>query len=382
MKQVKQQKRLEIIRFITSVFLNKKVELSRHSDWNYPGLIRDFDNYMLSCYLDYILKKYPENNLVSNEISSKLDEKRKILQFNQDLIKGRAVEVFRQFEREKIEYRVYKGYVLEQILYDNNSVRPYNDIDILIMPASVKRVISILNKLEFKRLDLRTRKIIQPFREFTSHENRYRELNFLDVKTSLGVIDIHWDLNPDFFDRVDWTEIFFKKIRTLENNSESGLRLPGNYDHFLFMLVNIFKHRFYHLAYFIDLIMMIDKFELSISKIKSKAEEAGLKNVFQFILFCWVRIFGLMEYKGCLNPGNFKTQIFEQAVNDILTVNYYPRNPLFYLCCLQDYSEKFRFLQKRLFPDYYELRKYFGRSGKVNRYQYYWEKLWMIKDQF
>ena len=95
----------------------------------------------------------------------------------------RAEQLFSGLSAENIEFLVFKGFSYTYLLYNQSSIRPYTDIDVLIDQADYDQVRDILIKLGYEHYPSRQG-------QFVSFQN-----SFFDSNSPQTVIDLHWQIN-------------------------------------------------------------------------------------------------------------------------------------------------------------------------------------------
>lgn len=98
-------------------------------------------------------------------------------------ISRKIFPVLRLFDDEKIDYQLLKGVPLAYQYYTNPGLRPFGDIDILVRPNEVKRLLSELRSMGFSP--------IVDYPEAVMQEIRHA----IDLIDKAGLkIDLHWDI--------------------------------------------------------------------------------------------------------------------------------------------------------------------------------------------
>lgn len=110
----------------------------------------------------------------------------------------KAAQLFDRFKNNDIRFLVFKGFSYSHLLYNNTSIRPYSDIDILIQYKDYKRVSTILNDLSYQCFPSRQG-------EFISFQN-----TFFDQKPLKTLFDIHWQINNriEFHQHFSFTDLY------------------------------------------------------------------------------------------------------------------------------------------------------------------------------
>jgi hypothetical protein len=91
--------------------------------------------------------------------------------------------IFKEFNKNNIEFLVFKGFAFSFLLYKNTHLRPYSDIDIIIDKENYQKVNTILLELGYIQLQSRQG-------QFVSFQN-----SFYDENSPQAVIDVHWQIN-------------------------------------------------------------------------------------------------------------------------------------------------------------------------------------------
>jgi hypothetical protein len=104
----------------------------------------------------------------------------------------KAKQLFDQLYANNISFLVFKGFSYSYLLYNNTSIRPYSDIDILIQHEDYQVVSTILNVLCYQCFPSRQGKYI-------SFQN-----TFFDQSPLKTLFDIHWQIS----NRVEFHQYF------------------------------------------------------------------------------------------------------------------------------------------------------------------------------
>lgn len=129
------------------------------------------------------------------------------------------------FEKEKIDYAIIKGQVLSKTAYGREGFRDSSDIDILISPQNVSRVMRIMEKCGFRQAIYNEN---GEFRQITRKEkmliaNSHQIVPY--VKKLLENQEVNIDINIDIF----WGEYSGKRfdIKQLLKENSSYVQIYG-----------------------------------------------------------------------------------------------------------------------------------------------------------
>ncbi|MCK4667305.1 nucleotidyltransferase family protein [Candidatus Dependentiae bacterium] len=353
----------------------KKIELRK--------LLSFFDNHLLSCLLSLFFEKNPSYSGQFNErLIEKLADRKKIFLLRKNIFCERLGKIIKIFQLNGIEYLNIKGPILEELIYKYPAIRSFGDLDFLVKEPALLKLKKILINSGYENYSIRFQKAVGSKLGLTTYEKLKREINFIKTRKDSVIIDVHWRVLPNYSCSDQITFELFENLKEFIYNGES-IMIPGNYIYFNYLLLNAFKHRYYNILYFYDLVLFRKKYLPDDKKLSKYLKKYNLLTQFKFILFIWNKIFDYKDPVFLKYSNNiFERKIFNQALSNILNKKFYPQNPIFYLLLSPTFRDKIKLIKSRLLPDYYDLIAHFGRNKKIDRTKYYFEKLCKIKNIF
>ena len=268
--------------FLSVEHLSSLTELlAQNPDW--AKLIAPIRFHSLS---PLIVKHISENNLQNNLPSSSWD---KTLGFarTQTVRRLKLIAVFQElsaiFKENNIEFILLKGLYLSDNFYSNPTLRPMQDIDILVKEETLSRVITILESSGATRLvELQSEYInsllqhIPPF--------IYKDV-MLEVHTNIVAANLPYSFTPDLL----WSNISnhqIQKTNTLVFNPELNL---------VYLCIHLFRHlrtAKFKLIWFTDILQFLSKTtSLDYAVLKSLAAETrsdeAIGQIFFFLQNFW-----------------------------------------------------------------------------------------------
>jgi hypothetical protein len=162
---------------------------------------------------------------------------------------GRLTEVLQLFNQHDLSVLVFKGPVLAEVAYGENSLRQAGDVDVLIEIENFPRAKELLESLGYEMVPALTSS------QQKAHLNFHCEIQFVR-DNGFTVIDLHWSLAPSAFPFALKTEDVFARSR---ESSVGGQRFRtfGVEDLILFQCMHGAKHYWSRLEWITSLAELI-----------------------------------------------------------------------------------------------------------------------------
>ena len=147
---------------------------------------------------------------------------------------GRLMEVLQLFNQSGLPVLVFKGPVLAEVAYGENSLRQAGDVDVLIEVENFQRAKQLLESLGYEMVPALTSS------QQKAHLNFHCEIQFMR-DNRFTVIDLHWSLAPRTFPFELKTEDVFARSRETSVGGQ-GFKTFGVEDLILFQCMHGAKH--------------------------------------------------------------------------------------------------------------------------------------------
>ena len=164
---------------------------------------------------------------------------------------GRLTSVLQLFNQHNLPVLVFKGPVLADLAYGDNSFRQAGDVDVLVSRGNFVRAKELLESLGYEMVPALT-----PSQQ-TAHLNFHCEIPFLR-DNGFTVIDLHWSLAPKAFPFGLNGEEVFARSRQLSIGSQRYPTL-GAEDLIVFQCMHGAKHYWSRLEWITSLAELIQR---------------------------------------------------------------------------------------------------------------------------
>ena len=141
----------------------------------------------------------------------------------------RLRQILYEFKSQNIDAMVLKGPVLAETIYPNPTLRPYEDLDILIRQQDMGRAVSILQKMGFSEVG-------------SEQEKRFSDSGFHRkfLAEDGTPVELHWEfLPPDF--RAFPAGAVWEKARN-QNLCGTDIQTLSTHDEFIYACIHLAKH--------------------------------------------------------------------------------------------------------------------------------------------
>jgi len=189
-------------------------------------------------------------------------------------------------QTQTVDYRLFKGIVTARSVYPEDYLRAFGDADILIRPADLKTVETLLEKDGFTHADDLYRvfpdEIIQKY-SFAQH--------FLRSEPNNVAVDLHLNLSgclhpfqfesDDFWADPDVFQLDGHKLLTFDPEHQA-----------VYAIYHAFKHYFFKLIWFIDAFLLLDRAELDRAKFQALIQKYKLSRLLKYYVAITDELFG------------------------------------------------------------------------------------------
>lgn len=262
-----------------------------------------------------------------------------------------------------IEYRLFKGIVTAKMFYPEDYLRSFGDLDILIRPADLARVESLLAAEGFTAADDLYRvfppEIIRKY-AFARHYNRRQPFNI--------AVDLHLNLSsrlhPFQFDRAEFW-----------SNRQSfwldGLQLQTFTREYqaLYTLYHAFKHYFFKLIWFVDAFLLLDQPGLDRAKFRQLIAANRLNRLERHFISLSRKLFGrlpqvLQDGDGQTGRAHHRINL-ETVLRGNLALSPSRARLLLPIYYLQSWPRRLTYLWRQLLPPMETVKNFYltDRNG-------------------
>lgn len=264
-----------ILEILNPTWLHQKVPyLNRLLKDVKPEILIARANYHgLSPILYYLLRKAAPGNSKFSFLLEKLRkeyiEQTAITMAYDNLLSG----VQTILSEEAVEFIVFKGYILANLIYPEPNTRPFSDIDILIRKRDFHKTVRILRENGFIRRkftfpDL-PESIIRKY-EFSFHLHKKDNIPLnLDIHTNLCE-----SLHPFYFP----VEEFWKNTRNI-TVKDTEITILGAENLLISQCIHVLKHFFFKLIWIYDVHRIIETLEIDWNKLIEFTRKHGISKV-------------------------------------------------------------------------------------------------------
>jgi len=277
----------------------------------------------------------------------------------------------RLFKTNAIDYRVFKGIVTARSVYQEDYLRSFGDLDILVRVDQLQAVESLLQQEGFTHAeDLYSHfpdEIIQKY-SFAQHFNR--------AEPYIIALDIHLNLSgrlhPFQFDSAE----FWDNSSSIAINGSTILTFDREYQA-IYAIYHAFKHYFFKLIWFIDAFLILDQKQLDPEKFQQLIKKYKLTKLLIFYSQITLDLFGRL-------PRVLQQiRILSQCPHRIINVQTVLRGSLPYsqsrarvllpMYYLPGWIIRLRFLWTQLFPPIETVRDFYLQDGPQKKFWSYFK---------
>jgi hypothetical protein len=195
----------------------------------------------------------------------------RVLRFSAELSR-----ITRQFEDRGIQVLAHKGPALSQLLYGDQAMRQFGDLDFLVRDRDVRRARAALIELGYEpRLHL------SPRQEKAYLHSGYEFVFGLGPERNL--VELQWQVLPRFYaTEFDMEELFQRSV----DLQLDGIRLRtlGDEDQLLVLCVHAAKHQWAQVAMLRDIAVLARR-QLNWQLVEAEAERLGILRILAICLW-------------------------------------------------------------------------------------------------
>ncbi len=194
---------------------------------------------------------------------------------NQYMVEQLAI-VIERFKRAGIETLLIKGPALARLAYQDVSLRPFGDLDLVVRPGDVPRAARELDALGFGSS-------LYDQEAFTSGFFDAVEANFHRGEDQVN-IDLHWDLMPPAFALGPSGEAIWKHAGVIDLNGTS-IRTLSNEDHMLYLTAHSARHGWVSLGQVCDVAYFATQVPINWAALFELAKETHCRRILAVALW-------------------------------------------------------------------------------------------------
>jgi len=273
------------------------------------------------------------------------------------------------FKTNAIDYRFFKGIVTAKSVYQEDYLRSFGDLDILVRADQLRTIESLLQQEGFTHAeDLYSHfpdDIIQKY-SFAQHFNRVEPYTIaLDVHLNLS----GW-LHPFQFDLAE----FWDNSTTIAINGSPIPTFDREYQA-IYAIYHAFKHYFFKLIWFIDTFLILDQKQLDPGKFQRLIKKYKLTKLLTFYSQITLDLFGRLPLvvQQIRFPAPHPHRIINAQTVLRGTLPYSQSRarillPMYYL---PGWGRRLRFLWTQLFPPIETVRNFYMQDGPQKKFWNY-----------
>jgi len=273
------------------------------------------------------------------------------------------------FKANAVEYRIFKGIVTAKSVYQEDYLRSFGDLDILVRADQLQAIESLLQQEGFTHAeDLYSHfpdEIIQKY-SFAQHFNRVEPYNVsLDVHLNLS-----GRLHPFQFDSAE----FWDNQTSIAINGSTILTFNREYQA-IYAIYHAFKHYFFKLIWLIDAFLLLDQKQLDPEKFQQLIKKYKLTKLLIFYSQITLDLFGRLPV------AIQQIQISSQRPHRIINAQTVLQGALPYsqsrarillpMYYLRGWIARLRFLWTQLFPPIETIRNFYLQDGPQKKFWNY-----------
>ncbi len=259
------------------------------------------------------------------------------------ILEREALRVIRRLNQGGVTALVYKGLVLGETLYGDTSLRPHQDLDLMLRSSDVAAAVELLCAEGYEPEPELARATPKEWRHWC-------ELNF-DRKIAEGLsgrfhVELHWRVLPGFTGIVAGdAEDMVRRRRTLRL---SGLEVfvPDPVDHFLALALHGAKHRWEELRLVLDVALLAATLSTDdVQVLRARAQEQRVRRLTSLALRLGERLGG----PALASPDDEVDALADEAEHRIFSPSVRRRftDATFLLRCLDSWTDVGRYLTAR-----------------------------------
>lgn len=268
-----------------------------------------------------------------------------------------------RFNKHNIEVMLIKGIQLGLEVYEDSYQRWMGDIDLLVKSGDWHKASSILNDLGFYSPEGLSSPNIRTLKYLDSHIDFRKQSTKIELKSNVWAIDF------PYFDFNIWQRA--RKIKLKDRK----IFFPSYEDTLLISCVNLIRHNFEGLIWFMDIKKIMDKFGKSLDwdKFLKTVHDYDLAASVYYVFYFTDKLFALDlpgDLLPKLKPHRLKDVLFnffwDRKVILLEKEGYCCRRKISFECLLVLFCGKFNFRPRKFFKyTTYLLRMIFTPPGFI-----------------
>ncbi|HLH77148.1 MAG TPA: nucleotidyltransferase family protein [Candidatus Binataceae bacterium] len=206
------------------------------------------------------------SGLVPASIRARLANAARLLRLRNLVMTQSLLQTVAVLEAAGVAALPFKGPVLAQAAYGDIGLREFDDLDLLVRPTQHIRALSALRAAGYRSA------LGLPQKQFSRFLLHYEEA-FVSPRNE-AVIDLHWHLNPPYFDYVPSADDLLARARPLPIG-ERQVPAMAPADCVLMLCVHSARHGWPRLDWLSDLARMIGAHPLDWEDLTARAQHLG-----------------------------------------------------------------------------------------------------------
>lgn len=256
-------------------------------------------------------------------------------------------KILGSFKKEGIDVVVLKGAALAEAVYQDISLRGFNDIDILVRKNDLNRAKNVAIAGGYA-----LEKIHSP--EAYMEKFGYNLHYIKDI-----TLEIHWNISRrignEQYIKIDIDEVWNNAIPLKISNDDSKMLSPE--DQLIHLSIHLASHNYDRLIWFCDISEIIRHYDIKWEKLIQNARKYRTKAYVYYTLYFTSELFGVKVPSRVLQeirPNNLETRLFYSIPEDIIHINtinvLHQINPLIDLLLIDRGIDRIKYIWNYFFP--------------------------------
>jgi hypothetical protein len=211
---------------------------------------------------------------VSKDLCQRLKEHYLATSRQNLILTGELLRLLRLFDAHGIPSIPYKGPALAVMAYRDLTLRSFDDLDILVHKADVMKAKEVLISQGYEPTFP-----LKRVQEKAYLESPFEYSNLFGRGDSLGIIDLHWTVEPEYLTFAPSTEQLWERLQLVDLEGFPIQTLSAD-DMLLFLCIHGTKHRWEKLIWLCDLAAFIQTCgQIDWQRVMDRVETLGIKRM-------------------------------------------------------------------------------------------------------
>ena len=255
-------------------------------------------------------------------------------------------KILGSFKNEGIDVVVLKGAALAEVVYNDISLRGFNDIDILVLKNDLNMAKNVAIAAGYTLENIHSP---EAFMEEFGYNLHYIK----DI-----TLEIHWDIarriGNEQYTNIDINEVWDNAIPMKISNNDCKMMSPE--DMLLHLSIHLAGHRYGRLIWLCDIAEIIRYYDINWEKLILNAKKYRTKAYVYYTLYFTSELFGSEVPSRVLKelrPNNLERRLFFSILEDIIhikTKNVLYQIPLINLLLIDRKVDRVKYIWKYFFP--------------------------------